>query len=127
MGFKQPNLDLMKNLILAFAVLFSFAVNAQNKEAAKTAVAAEQTLSNEQKAINDVTAFISVINVDATLKTDLYTLMMMKYEAISNTKATKVQREASLKGIEQKLLSGLNEAQRKQLTSNSELFQRMTH
>ncbi len=127
MGFKQTNLDLMKKLILAFVVLFSISVNAQNKEAAKTAVAAEQSLSNEQKAINDVTAFISVINVDATLKTDLYTLMMMKYEAIANTKSTKTEREASLKGIEHKLLSGLNEAQRKQLTSNSELFQRMTH
>ena len=117
----------MKKLILAFVVLFSISVNAQNKEAAKTAVAAEQSLSNEQKAINDVTAFISVISVDATLKTDLYTLMMMKYEAIANTKSTKTERESSLKGIEHKLLSGLNEAQRKQLTSNSELFQRMTH
>lgn len=116
----------MKKLIFAIAVLVSISVNAQNKEAAK-AVATEQTLSNEQKAINDVTALISVISVDATLKTDLYTLMMMKYEAISNTKATKAERETALKGIEQKLLSGLNEAQRKQLISNSELFQRMTH
>lgn len=127
MGSKPTNLDPMKKLIFAFAVLISFSVNAQNKEAAKTAVAAEQTLSNEQKAVNDVTALVSVITVDATLKTDLYTLMLMKYEALANTKATKAERESSLKGIEQKLLSGLNEAQRKQLISNSELFQRMTH
>ena len=126
MGSKPTNLDPMKKLIFAFAVLISFSVNAQNKEAAKS-VATEQTLSNEQKAVNDVTALVSVITVDATLKTDLYTLMLMKYEALANTKATKAERESSLKGIEQKLLSGLNEAQRKQLISNSELFQRMTH
>ncbi|MEN9324122.1 MAG: hypothetical protein RL699_1902 [Bacteroidota bacterium] len=116
----------MKKLIFAIAVLVTFSVNAQNKEAAKS-VATEQTLSNEQKAVNDVTALVSAITVDATLKTDLYTLMLMKYEALGNTKATKAEREASLKGIEQKLLSGLNEVQRKQLISNSELFQRMTH
>jgi hypothetical protein len=126
LGSKPTNLDPMKKLIFAFAVLISFSVNAQNKEAAKS-VATEQTLSNEQKAVNDVTALVSVITVDATLKTDLYTLMLMKYEALANTKATKAERESSLKGIEQKLLSGLNEAQRKQLISNSELFQRMTH
>ena len=116
----------MKKLILAFAVLVSLSVNAQNKEAAKSA-AIEQTLSNEQKAVNDVTALVSVITVDASLKTDLYTLMLMKYEALANTKPNKAEREASLKGIEQKLLSGLNEVQRKQLISNSELFQRMSH
>jgi hypothetical protein len=116
----------MKKIIFVIAVLFSFSVNAQNKEAAKS-VTTEQTLSNEQKAVNDVTALITVITVDASLKSDLYTLMLMKYEALANTKATKAELEASLKGIEQKLLSGLNEVQRKQLISNSELFQRMTH
>jgi hypothetical protein len=53
--------------------------------------------------------------------------MVMKHEALANPKLTATEKENISKIFENKLMAGLTEEQRKQLSSDSELFQRMSH
>ena len=102
-------------VLLTFFFAFTLSANAQDKK-----------VSTEQAAQKDIAALLEKVAVDVTLKQDLYTLMLMKYDGLANSK-TAAEKENVSKGIEHKLLSGLNEAQRKQLLQNPELLKRLSH
>lgn len=108
----------MKKLIAVVTLLFAFTIsaNAQDKKA-----------SIEELAKKDVAALIEKVTISGSFKKDMYTLMVMKHEKLSNASLTPLQREDISKRIAGKILSGLDESQRKQLDADPELLKKITH
>jgi hypothetical protein len=108
----------MKKLIalLTLFFAFTFAASAQEKKA----------LTNDQAAEKDIAALVEKVSLEPSLKKDLKTLMVMKYDALATSK-TAADKENVSKGIEHKILSGLNEAQRKELLKYPELLKKLSH
>ncbi len=110
----------MKKLIALVTLLLAFSINA-NAQAKKVVV------SSEQAAKNDITALTAKVKIDATLEKDLLTLMVMKHNTMSDPTLTKEQKENASKGYEHKLMSGLNEAQRKELMKYPDLVKQLAN
>ena len=108
----------MKKVISVVVLFFAFTLGA---------AAQDLKVNTDEAAKKDVAALLSKITVSENLKKDLYTLMVMKHEALANPKLTAAEKENISKIFENKLMAGLTEEQRKQLSSDSELFQRMSH
>jgi hypothetical protein len=109
----------MKKLIALATFLFAFTINANAQDSKK--------MSSDEAAKNDVAAFIQKVTINESFKNDLYTLMVMKHDALSNPKLTASERESISKKFENKVLAGLDEAQQKQLKSNPELLKQVSH
>ncbi|MBC7607685.1 MAG: hypothetical protein H7199_12135 [Burkholderiales bacterium] len=118
----------MKKLIAVVILLFAFTItaNAQDKKAV-VSTTSSQKLSNEDAARKDIASLIARVTINENLKKDLFTLMVMKHEALSNPQLTAADRDAISKGFEHKLMAGLTEAQRSQLSSYPELLKQMSH
>jgi len=108
----------MKKVISIVVLFFAYTLNS---------AAQDLKMNADEAAKKDIAALISKITITENLKKDLYTLMVMKHEALANPKLTATEKENISKIFENKLMAGLTEEQRKQLSSDSELFQRMSH
>ena len=119
----------MKKLIAVVTLLLAFTItaNAQDKKVAATAANTKEKLSSEEAAKKDIAALIATVSITQDLKKDLYTLMIMKHDALSNPKLSASEKEALSKSFERKVLAGLDEVQRKQLMSNPDVLQKIAH
>jgi hypothetical protein len=111
----------MKKFIALATLLFAFTVsaNAQDKR---------QSSSSEEDARNDVKALNEKIKLNDQLQADMYTLMLMKHQELNNTnQMAPIDKTAMGKKIENKIVSSLDEVQRKELAKYPELMQRLTH
>jgi len=108
----------MKKFIALFTLFLAFTISAN---------AQEKKVSNEEAAENDITALISKVTIDPTLKKDLYTLMLMKHQTLSNPKISKEEKANASKAYERKIMSGLNDSQRKELLQYPELIKQLTN
>jgi hypothetical protein len=120
----------MKKLIavVTLALAFSISANAQDKKTNTSMAPAEkEKVNNGEKAKKDVMALIEKVSIDESLKNDMYTLMLMKYDELSNPKLTAAQRDEISTRYERKVLGGLNDEQRKQLMSDPALLNRISH
>lgn len=106
----------MKKLIAIVTLFLAFSINA-NAQAKK--------VSPEQAAQNDITALAAKVKIDATLQKDLLTLMTMKHNTLSDPNLTKEQKASAADAYEHKLMSGLNEAQRKELMKYPDLVKQL--
>ena|SRR6476620_2303997 len=117
----------MKKLIavVTLALAFTLSANAQNKKAA--AAPEKEKISNQEAAKKDVMALLEKVSIDESLKNDMYTLMLMKYDELSTPKLTAAQKDEISTRYERKILGGLNDEQRKQVMSDPALLHRLTH
>lgn len=108
----------MKKLIAVVALFFAFTVsaNAQDKKSSNSNEAAQK----------DVAALIEKITINESLKKDIYTLMVMKHDELSQAK-TKADKDRIYAFYEHKILSGLDKEQRQTLTNNPALLKQLTH
>lgn len=109
----------MKKLIALATLLFAFTINANAQDSKK--------MSSDEAAKKDVAAFIAKVTINESFKNDLYTLMVMKHDALSNPKLTASERESISKKFETKVLAGLDESQKKQVLSDPELLKKISH
>ena len=118
----------MKKLIAVLTLLFAFTItaNAQNKKAAAAPVAQEK-VSSDAAAKKDVAALIAKVTISESLKNDMYTLMVMKHDALSNPKLTADQKEEVAQKFSRKLLSALTPEQRTQVEADSALLNQLSH
>jgi len=119
----------MKKLIAVLTLLFAFTItaNAQNKKAAAPAPVAKEKVSSDAAAKKDVAALIAKVTISESLKNDMYTLMVMKHDALSNQKLTADQKEEVAEKFTRKLLSALSTEQRAQVEADSALLQQLSH
>ncbi len=108
----------MKKIIAIIAVMLAFTVNAQAQ--------AKKTTSLEA-AKKDIALLASRIKMDETLKADLTTLMVTKHDILSDPKISEADKETASKQYIRKLMSALNEEQKKVLHSDPELLKKLVH
>ncbi len=107
----------MKKLIALVTMVLAFTVSAQ---------AQDKKSAHNEAAQKDVAALIEKVQVDQTLKQDMYTLMVMKHEMLATAK-TPADKQKVSDMIEHKLLSGVSKEQRKALTDNPALLKQLSH
>ena len=119
----------MKKLIAVLTLLFAFTItaNAQNKKAAATAPVAKEKVSSDAAAKKDVAALIAKVTISESLKNDMYTLMVMKHDALSDAKLTAAQKEEVSQKLVRKMLNGLSTEQRIQVEADSVLLNQLSH
>lgn len=110
----------MKKLIAVATLFFAFTIsaNAQDKKSSQ--------LSSSEAAQKDVAALVEKISLNENFKKDMYTLMTMKHDQLSQAK-TKADKDQISAAIEHKILSGLNKEQRQVLTNDPALLKQLTH
>lgn len=118
----------MKKLIAVVTLMLAFTVSAQgqNKNAAAAAAGIEQVPS-DKAAKNDVSALVAKITISESLKKDMYTLMVMKHDALADPKLSAANKESISKKFEHKIMAGLSPEQREKLSADSALLQQLTH
>ena len=119
----------MKKIIAIVILLFGLTINAnaQDKKVVTATANSNEKISSEGAAKKDIAALISIVSINESLKKDMYTLMIMKHDALANTKLSPAERETISKKFGSKVISGLNEAQQKQLSSHPEVLQQLSH
>jgi len=118
----------MKKLIAVLTLLFAFTItaNAQNKKAAPAPVVTEK-VSSDAAAKKDVAALIAKVTISESLKNDMYTLMVMKHDALSDAKLTAAQKEEVSQRFVKKLISALTPEQRAQVEGDAALLNQLSH
>jgi Spy/CpxP family protein refolding chaperone len=108
----------MKKIIAIIAVLLAFTVSAQAQAKKTTSLDAAK---------KDIALLASKIKMDETLKADLTTLMVTKHNTMSDAKLSEADKESASKQYIRKLMSALNEDQKKALNSDPELLKKLVH
>lgn len=108
----------MKKIIAIIAVMLAFTVSAQ-AQAKKT--------SAQEAAQKDIALLASKIKMNETLKADLTTLMVNKHITLSDAKLSDMDKENASKQYIRKLMSALNDEQKKVLNSDPELLKKLVH
>jgi hypothetical protein len=108
----------MKKVISVVVLFFAFTLGA---------AAQDLKVNTDEAAKKDVAALLSKITVSENLKKDLYTLMVMKHEALANPKLTAAEKENISKIFENKLMAGLTEEQRKELAKYPSVMKQLAN
>lgn len=108
----------MKKLIAVITLVFAFTINAQ---------AQDKKLTNEQAATNDVAALVKKVTISQGLKNDMYTLMLMKHESLSDTTLTDAQRKNISEVFQHKIMSGLTPEQGQILSGDPQLLKQLVN
>lgn len=109
----------MKKIIAIIAVMLSFTVSAQAQ--------AKKVAGPTEAAQKDIALLASKVKLDETLKADLTTLMVNKHATLSDAKLSAADKETASKQYLRKLMSALNEEQRKVLNNDPELLNKLVH
>lgn len=108
----------MKKIIAIIAVMLAFTVSAQAQAKKTTAQEAAQ---------KDIALLASKVKMNETLKADLTTLMVNKHNTLSDPKISEADKETASKQYIRKLMSALNEEQKKVLIDDPELLKKLVH
>ena len=108
----------MKKVISIVVLFFAFTLNS---------AAQDLKMNADEAAKKDIAALISKITITENLKKDLYTLMVMKHEALANPKLTATEKENISKIFENKLMAGLTEEQRKELAKYPSVMKQLAN
>jgi len=108
----------MKKVISLVVVFFAFVLNAS---------AEDMKMSSDEAAKKDIAALVSKVTVAENLKKDLYSLMVMKHDALANPKLTPAEKENISKIFENKLMAGLSEEQRKELAKYPSILKQLAN
>ena len=108
----------MKKIIAVLTLLLAFTISAN---------AQDKKVSNEAAAQKDVAALVQKVTIAESLKKDMYTLMLMKHEALADPSATAAEKENISKRFERKILGGLTEEQRAVVMADAALMKQLSH
>lgn len=107
----------MKKLIAVVMMLLAFtAANAQDNKQA----------SHRDAAKKDVAALMAKVQLDATLKEDMMTLMLMKHDMLASAK-TAADKQKVYDMVEHKVLTGLTAEQAKAVAADKDLIKQLSH
>jgi len=114
--------------IVLLMVAFGFSANAQSKlkMESKSISADSKELNVKEKAYADLRELSTAVELTPELKNDLLNLLVMRNEAVNNTKSIE-EKTAIYDRYGKKLLSALSEEQMKKLTENKELYNKLTN
>ena len=106
----------MKKLIAVLTLFFAFSisVNAQDKKN-----------TPQEAAQKDIAALIQKVTINENLKKDLYTLMVMKHEALAQAKTPK-EKEQIAATFGHKVMAGLDKEQRAIVEKDGALLKQLT-
>ncbi len=107
----------MRKLIAVVTLMLAFSASAQ---------AQDKKSNHNDAAQKDVAALIEKVQVDQTLKQDMYTLMVMKHEMLASAKSPAEKQKVS-EMVEHKILSGVSKEQQKALKDNPALLKQLSH
>ena len=109
-------------------VAFGFSSNAQSKlkMESKSISADSKELNVKEMAYAELRELSTVVELTPDLKNDLLSLLVMRNDAVNNTKSIE-EKTAIYDRFGKKLLSALNEEQLKKLTKNNELYNKLTN
>ena len=102
----------MKKAILALALILGFSLSA----AAQTKKAAPK---------NDIEELSNLVNISPQLKTDFYTIISIREEAVAKASNTE-EKKALFDRFTLKMLSALTSEQKELLNKNQDLYKRLT-
>jgi hypothetical protein len=108
----------MKKVISVVVLFFAFTLNS---------AAQDLKVNSDEAAKKDIAALLSKITVTENLKKDLYSLMVMKHDALANPKLTVAEKENISKIFETKLMAGLTEDQRKELAKYPSIMKQLAN
>ncbi|HMK07111.1 MAG TPA: hypothetical protein VK476_06255 [Flavobacterium sp.] len=108
----------MKKLIAVITLLFAVTISAQ---------AQDKKLTVEQAAKNDVAALVQKVTISESLKSDMYTLMIMKHESLSDETLTEAQRKNISEVFQHKVMSGLTPEQARTVSSDPQLLKQISN
>jgi hypothetical protein len=114
--------------IVVLMVAFGFSSNAQSKlkMESKSISADSKELNVKEMAYAELRELSTVVELTPDLKNDLLSLLVMRNDAVNNTKSIE-EKTAIYDRFGKKLLSALNEEQLKKLTKNNELYNKLTN
>ena len=111
----------MKKLIAVATLFFAFTLSANAQDNKKAPVAPSST----ELAKQDVALLVQTITINEAFKKDMLTLMTMKYDDLSNPKLSPDEKRQVSKRYEYKVMAGLTEEQRKELSQHPDVVQRL--
>ena len=108
----------MKKLIAAVTLLFAFTISTQ---------AQDKKVTVEQAATTDVAALGQKVTLNESLKKDMYTLMVMKHESLSDATLTAAQKSDISKTYIHKVMAGLTPEQRTAVSGDAKLMKQLAN
>ncbi|MBS7785702.1 hypothetical protein KIH23_00200 [Flavobacterium sp. CYK-55] len=108
----------MKKIIAIIAIMLAFTVSAQ---------AQAKKMSSTEAAQKDIALLATKIKMNETLKADLTTLMVTKHNTMADAKLSEMDKESASKQYLRKLMSALNDEQKKVLNNDPELLKKLVH